>query len=237
MRFPRTFTSFSLVSLVLFGFGCKPPESLPDVGVRPRSAFGQANSPAPSAAATVPRPKPKSKADRDAAVTELLRALGNLGTTQSFRSQMIAETPNGSMSGDMAYVKDQGFHGKLRLPGPVETEVLVRDTGVWFKTGTSSFQNVTDTPQGLELGQLARSQFDVTQATSSIFSADTDLIDISNDRGCLLYVFERNVNEVTETNQFCLRDNVPIYISSATPDRRIEFRYRDFNAPITLPKP
>jgi hypothetical protein len=235
MRATHLFLAAGTMSLALFGFGCKKPDQLPDVGVRPStSAFG---TPVLPNAPVAPKPKPKPSAEREVAIANLSKALQALGQTNSFRSQLIAQTPNGSLTGDLEYTKTQGFHGKLRLPGPVDAEILVTDADVFFRTGTSSFQSIKDTQQGMELGQLTRAQFDVAQATSSIFTADTQLLDVREDFGCRLFVFERDINNTTETNQFCVKDGLPIYISSATPDRRLEFRYRDFNQPIQFPKP
>lgn len=219
----------AIVLLALGGFGCKKittyqyPPTAGGLG----ASKGTTNDENPLAATPT--------AD---AFDEVRRVVENLSHATSFRAHLILPTTNGSATGELEYQKDEGFHGTLQLPGSIMTELYAIGPDLWFRTHDSVWTNLKDTPQGAQTAETFRGAFTFGDVTSTLFLNDMKLVETTTDRdGCERYVFERGAAPNNETMQICVKNNLPVYISSVTSDAKFEIRYRDFGQKISLKAP
>ncbi len=221
----RFLLALSLLAVV--GFGCKPDPTLP-----PRPT--QALNPAP----TVLPPSTNSSAPKEDVAAVIRAALTKLEEQPSYRVTLVAETPAGVMTGDTAYVKGKGAHGKLLFPGQISTEFYELPDTLWFKVATSSWAKVTSTPETVEAIGFTKAQREYLGKNTGLLAEGTQFVEVRDDRGCRMYVLERESNDGRDTSQICIKDGLPTFLSGTSLSRKIELRIRDLgkDVPFNPPK-
>lgn len=244
---PRTRFSLLLVSLCLLafcGFGCKKQTgyrtyALPSSFTDARVPTADSSAPPP---ATIDPHKPKDvEHGTDPDIILLRQVMKNLMAASSFRANMTIPTDNGTLNGDIEFARGKGLHGVLHLPNQSTTEIYLVNQQILFRSGTSSWANLTNTTDGLRLASLFSSAFSLkADSTSTSISDSSRILNVSDDpSGCTLYTFEEPLLGTTsyETTKICVKDNLPQYFRIGTVNGDIVVTYRDFNTDIPVSSP
>lgn len=239
MSFSRFGIALLCSSLVLAGFGCKKPEARKDL----RNALAQAPAfTVPKITAPTPSPY-KSKGDTEGApeVMTVRQAVKNLAQADSFRATIIIPAPDGTARGEMEFVRGKGMHAGLSFPGAPGAEFYLKANQLVFRSGTSSWQNIGASEQGVQIRRLFQQAFPTVESTSTAFiSKSARFTSIKDDpsRNCKMYEF----NQYTLTGdkqrvKVCIQNSLPIYVSTPVADGDLETTYRDFNQTIPMDFP
>lgn len=235
----RPHLSFALLALLaLSGFGCKKtPTTTVILGrtntLAPIAADGTADAPA------LHVPQPTFNAVE--AVDYLRTVMRNFSQVRSFRASLKIPIGTGFATGQL---ESEGtkMHGKLQLPGPVMTELYLIDRDIWFRSGTSSWENLAGTAEGEQTANLLRNTFSLGGSASptSTIAENAVVTNITEDpSGCKLYVLNQPSQEGgNETIALCVKNDLPNFLSAQTPDgKTVEVRYWDYNRAFNLYAP
>ncbi|MDO8617387.1 MAG: hypothetical protein Q7N87_00610 [Candidatus Uhrbacteria bacterium] len=234
----RSFGWMILILLPLFGFGCKTDSNvkrpttsvdrLPVVTQQPITKPPVTPPPPPSATATSPD------------ILYLQQVMRNLLQVRSFRAAMMIPDPQGTVTGEIEFVRQTGLHGTLHLPLSITSEVYLIEKKIYFRTNTSTWVDLTATPDGQKAAELFRSAFSLSDKNTSLpVSGSAKMISITEDPSpCKLYTFLQNTSENQEQkNEICVRNDLPIRLRTFTAQGVVEVTYRDYNAPFELVSP
>jgi hypothetical protein len=230
-----------LLVLTLSGFGCKKRPAGPSVTQSLLESDQLTAFATPNPEPERPKYKSKEKGDRGTPpeVVEMRQTLRNLGETDRFRATMIIPAAEGKATGELEYVKSQGFHGTLSINDRFISEIYKIDDQLYFRHGTSTWQNLTNDDNA----KLAASGFEqalkLPDDPAGAIRDNTRITKTENDpSGCKAYDFWQINNEgQKETYRFCIKNGYPVSIIKKTRDGDLEIRYRDINATITLTTP
>lgn len=239
MSFSRLGFVLLCFTLVLAGFGCKKPEARKDL----RTALTQTPSlNIPKIAAPTPAAY-KSKGDTEGAPEVMIvrQAIKNLAQADSFRATLIIPAPDGKARGEMEFVRGKGMHAGLSFPGAPGAEFYLKTNQLVFRSGTSSWQDIGSSEQGVQIRQLFQQAFPTVESTSTTFiSKSARFLNIKEDkdRNCKMYEFSQyTLAGDKQRVKVCIQNSLPVYVSTPVADGDLEATYRDFNQTIPLDFP
>jgi hypothetical protein len=226
----------SLLALALTGFGCKSTE-------QPAS-----NQPAvPNAAATDTGSVAVSAPAANGVSRDVLYArqvLRNLSQANSFRASMTVPTASGPVSTNLDYNRTTGLSGTIQIPdgagGKQSADLYVNDKEIWFRQGTSSWQNLTNTEDGQNFRAVFQNAFNYQDRYQSTVADTASLTSKTDDpsAGCTRYAFTQPTNNGgTQTFTLCVSADLPVYLTIDGPFGQIEVHYRDVNGKVDVKKP
>lgn len=224
----------SFLSLALLGFGCKKPEAQPQVpnAVAPVDGSGSITPTAEQAAAGVTRD-----------VLYARQVLRNLSQANTFRASMVVPSAGGIINTQLDYNRTNGLMGKVTLPtssGPQTAELYANDTEIWFRDGTSTWQNLSDTEEGQGFRSIFQNAFGYQSQYQSTVSDTAKLLSKEEDTSanCTRHTFTQMVSTGSEQRfAICISADLPVYLTIEGPYGQIEVRYRDVNGTVDVKKP
>ncbi|MBM3204454.1 hypothetical protein FJZ48_00520 [Candidatus Uhrbacteria bacterium] len=242
-------------ALVLFGFGCK--KSAP-VGVVPEPIIHlqPVGTPVPLPKATPPSsatPEPKKPNVTtpspqtppahddysDQQIIYLRKVMANLNSASSFRADLTIPSDDNVASGTIEFVRSVGLHGLLSIGGSLQAEVYIVGADVLFRSNTSTWTNIGNTTEGAQVKQLFQSTLSGTDQAGITISETARFSPTKDDpSGCRLYSFTQYTPEGNKLPlKVCVKNDLPVSISSPAAGGTVEIRYRDFNQWITISPP
>lgn len=229
----KSILAASLLTLALLGFGCKKPDPQPTV---PNAAVPADNS------AAVPTPnQPAPGISRD--VIYARQVLRNLSQASSFRASMVVPSAGGIINTTLDYSRANGLIGKVTLPtnaGPQTAELYATDAEIWFREGTSTWQNLSNTEEGQGFRTIFQNAFGYQSQYQSTVSDTAKLTakDEDTSANCTRHAFIQTVGTGTEQRfTLCIAADLPVYLTIEGPYGQIEVRYRDVNGNVEVKKP
>jgi mevalonate kinase len=116
--------------------------------------------------------------------------------------------------GDLAAVVNAG----LTFPGAPGAEFYIKNNQLVFRSGTTSWQDISFNEQGAEIRRLFQQTFPSSEATSTTFiskSARFTSIKDDRSRGCKMYEFTQyTLQGEKQKAKVCIKDSVPVYVST-----------------------
>ncbi len=233
------------LALSFLGLGCKEPSYNGTVGTDWR---GVIQDPPKSAVTTLTTPVEDAKPFYDVVipvppeVSILRQAMRNLVSAKSFKATITLPPGEGQSTPTqalLAFNRDQGFRGVIAITPELKSEIHVIDEQVYFRANTSSWQNVSDTREGLRLRAFFQVAFPNKLGTKQILVSDSARIeDIRDDKsGCRQYTYTEVVpgGDIVKTIA-CIKDGFPTFIINEYAEGNTEVRYSDINQPIDTDK-
>jgi hypothetical protein len=230
----KSILAASLLSLALLGFGCKQPETQPQVPNAVAPVDGSGSTQAPTS-------QPAPGVSRD--VLYARQVLRNLSQANTFRAAMVVPSAGGIINTTLDYNRANGLIGKVTLPttaGPQTAELYANDTEIWFRDGTSTWQNLSNTEEGQDFRTIFQNAFGYQSQYQSTVSDTAKLTSKDEDTSanCTRHAFTQTV--VTGAEQrftLCIAADLPVYLTIEGPYGQIEVRYRDVNGNVEVKKP
>ena len=233
----RVYLVAPLLAVALFGFGCKSTD-------KPSDQVPNAVSPVDSGAkASVPvvNPTPVGVSPDVLYARQVLR---NLSQANTFRASMIVPTATGRVSTNLDYNRDGGLYGSIEIPGENGTtqsaNLFANDTEIYFRQGTSSWQNLSNTEDGKNFQAVFQNAFNYQNRYQSTVADTATLTSKTDDpaAGCSRYAFTQPTgNGGTQTFTLCVKADLPVYLTIDGPFGQIEVRYRDINGKVDVKRP
>lgn len=220
-----------LLTLALFGWGCRKPvktEPIPN-------AVAPSNAPAPN---TEPTPQGIS---RD--VLYARQVLRNLSEARAFRAAMVVPSAGGIINTNLDYNRASGLIGRITIPtsdGPQTAELYANEGDIWFKQGTSSWIDVSNTAEGKNFNAIFQKAFGYQGQYQSTVAENAQLISKDEDAnaGCTRHAFTQITNTgAAQKFTLCVKQDIPVYLTIDGPYGQIEIRYRDVNGNVEVKKP
>ncbi len=234
----RPYLSFAALALLaLSGFGCKKTSTTAVILGRTNPLAQIADNKADAPTLRVPQPTFNAVEAAD----YLRTVMRNFSQVRSFRASLKIPIGTSFATGQL---ESEGtkMHGKLQLPGPVTTELYLIEKDIWFRSGTSSWENLAGTAEGEQTANLLRNTFSLGGSSSptSTIAENAVVTQITEDpSGCKLYVLNQPSQEGgVETIALCVKNDLPNFLSAQTPDgKTVEVRYWDYNRAFNLYAP
>ncbi len=242
----RSFAYLSmLLGLSLFGFGCKQPSYKTDQPTNWRGLIQGAPLAKPAVKrAVAPSVDRKPFFDKitplPLELPVLRQALKNLATATSFRATLILPPADGqtvTMQGELTFNRNQGFLGTIRITPHITSEVRVTDNEVLMRAGTSTWQSIGQTPDGIKLRLFFQIAFPGQARPNQPLVSDSARILVIKDdpSGCRAYTYTEILPDGDRgKTTLCIQDSLPSYIINEYPEGNTEVRYRDINQPIDI---
>lgn len=165
----------------------------------------------------------------------LRRVFMNFGRLSSFRADLQIPTDIGIATGSISFVKNEGMEGTLHLPNAIETHVRLRDGRVHFRTATSTWADITDQEDGKHIMALLEESLNLDDRVDAYIPSHAVVTGITRDpEGCRLYRLDVSRGVAPQNVHICLREEMPVRLSTETSYGTAILRYRDFNKPIVI---
>lgn len=228
----RTLLAAPLLALALFGFGCRKPDAT--------------QPPVPNAATPSNLPTPASEATPQGVSRDVLYArqvLRNLSESRAFRAAMVVPSANGVINTNLDYNRLTGLIGRVTIPtadGPQTAELYANEGEIWFKQGTSTWVDVSNTNEGKNFNAIFQSAFGYQGQFQSTVADNARLLSKDEDQnaGCTRHAFTQTVNTGAEQRfTLCVKQDIPVYLTIEGPYGQIEIQYRDVNGSVIVQKP
>jgi len=221
-------------SLILFGFGCKKPAA-PKMytdfeAMMPKTPALVQKTTAPAAA-----PTPTKTADPNAYY--LREVMKNFDRVKSYKAVVTIPTPDGPVTGNIEFVRTTGLHGLLLFSQNRKTEIYLLGEDIYFRVNTSSWENLSATPEGKQVSVLFQSAFSLgDNGSAAILPESARVVGTANDpSGCRLFLVASDSPQVPL--QICVKNDLPVRVTSPASAGPVEVRYSDYDKPITLVAP
>lgn len=230
-----------IASLLLFGFGCRKTNTIDTESLRESPSIVK-----PTKKIDIPpKPptKPRSAYTEHAPAPEIFyirQAWRELVGIDTFRARFTLPSASGNVTGSMEYSRDEGVHAEMNLGKQGTSELYILYGDVYFRSNSSTWENVTNTPDGDKLAQFFRIAFPGKNSTSTIFISDSaTILEIKDDpRGCKQYSYsEFSAERGKEVSRLCIKNNLPMIMNKVYPDGETEIVYFDYNAPLKIGSP
>ncbi|MSR85068.1 hypothetical protein EXS71_01335 [Candidatus Uhrbacteria bacterium] len=240
MKKSLTLLAAFIFGLTLFGFGCKKDTAMNKASI---NSFDQ-----PATTSTQPIKKPTTPTQPTPAapapssdILYLKQVMKNLLQVRSFRASMSVPSTDGTLTGEIEFVRQGGLHGTLNLPGQITSEVYLLGQDIFFRTGTSTWINLSAKPEGKKAAELFQSAFSLNADETSIpISNSARVLGISDDpQGCKLYTITQSKSDGSgpQQSQICVKNDLPVYLKAPGDQGIVQVSYRDFNTDIKLNPP
>ncbi len=239
MSFRRSFVFGALISgLMLTGFGCKKIDTNRP-NVTGNLGNGQITLPTISVnTKATEEPKREIKPERKphAEILRLRDVMKSFQKSQSFRADITIGGPDG-VKGEIAYNQPNGMFGKLMLKNGFTSELAVKDKRVAVRNGTSTWQEITDTPESQYIANLFESITNRAGSEPLYPDENARYTSVKDDpRGCKLHSFSQFMGNVGSYQpiQLCVANGLPVYFSIPSQDGLIEIVYKDIDQPVQV---
>lgn len=170
----------------------------------------------------------------------LREAFRNLARAKSFRANLILPAGTGQSQptqGEIIFDHEKGLRGKIIISPTIKSDLLLLKETVYFRSGTSTWQDITNTAEADRLQHFFRVAFPGEMRPNQVFVSDSArVLEVKDDPlGCKRYTFDEIMpNGEREQTMTCLQNNVPIYIINQYAEGSTEVRYRDLNQPVEI---
>ncbi|MFA6429923.1 MAG: hypothetical protein WCV84_05520 [Patescibacteria group bacterium] len=169
----------------------------------------------------------------------LRQVMKNFANVNSFRVTFTIPGKSGLVQGTAEFQRDQGLHGIFQVPNAQNTEMyLVKDL-VYVRAGTSTWLNLTDSPEGQTAKEALASVFSSTNTDNRLYIDKKATVQTSEDpRGCKMHAITQHISGLgKQTIQLCIKNDLPMIISMILPEGPLEMSYTDFNQRMELNPP
>ena len=228
----------ALLSLTLTGFGCKK-ETLPRLNT---AAWpnGRVQLPTLSvdSAPTQPTPivrQPDVEWKNDPNLIRVRAAMSQLNQSDTYRATL--HLGGTGVIGDIAYNRKYGIYGTLTTQHGVNVDIAIQGNRVAVRDSTSTWQDVSDTPEGDQVQNLFSSLLNQQKNEVAFPTGNARYASQEDDqtRGCHMYHFRQFMGDRGfQPLQVCLKDGLPSYFSLQTADGLVEIEYRDVDKPVEV---
>ncbi|MEI7512648.1 MAG: hypothetical protein WCK01_04290 [Candidatus Uhrbacteria bacterium] len=233
----RTFLIAPLLTIALFGFGCKSTEA-------PAPQIPNAVVPNDSAPVSVPVPTSTTPVGVSPDVLYARQVLRNLSQANSFRASMKVPTANGRVATNLEYSRTGGLSGSIEIPGDngatQTANLFANDSEIWFRQGTTTWQNLSNTEDGKNFQAVFQNAFNYQNRYQSTVADTATLTSKTDDpvEACSRYAFNQPTgNGGTQTFTLCVKADLPVYLTIDGPFGQIEVHYRDINGNVEVKRP
>ncbi len=231
----RSLLLLPLLGLALVGFGCRQPETSPQVpnAVTP---INGGNTQTPTANAPT-----DAGISRD--VLYARQVLRNLNQASAFRASMVVPSAGGIINTVLDYNRLNGLIGRVTVPtdsGPQTAELYANDTEIWFRDGTSTWQDLSNTEEGRSFKAVFQNAFGYQGQYQSTVADNARLLSKEEDTSanCTRHAFIQTLNTGSEQRfTLCAAGDLPVYLTIEGPFGQIEVRYKDVNGNVEVKKP
>lgn len=229
-----------LGSLALTGFGCKKIDtSRPNM--TSLQASGQVKLPTISVETKTEQvTAPKERGPGKQPHPEILRlreVMSSFQKSQSFRANITIGGPEG-IKGEIAYNQSKGTFGKLTLKNGFTTEMALYNDRVAIKSGTSTWSEISDTPEAENIATLFKA---ITNRgnTEPIYPSKNARYGSAKDdsaRNCKMHSISQYMGNLNSFQplEICVANGLPLYFSIPSEDGTIEIEYRDIDNPVEV---
>jgi len=242
---PRPVFLCLLLALPLLGFGCKEPNYNNNQASNWRGVIQDTPK---NTSKTSPTPPPTAR--RTTIDTEtptapevfiLRQALSSLASADSFRAKLILPPVEGGttpITGELLFDRNRGFRGTIDVNPQLKSDVFVINEEVYFRANTSTWQNITNQPEGARLRAFFSIAFPSEKGAKTTRVSDkARILDISEDQAqnCRRYTYSEIVpnGDLVKTN-LCIKDGLPTYITNEYAEGNTEVHYSDVNQAIDI---
>ena len=229
-----------LGSLALTGFGCKEIDtSRPNM--TSLQARGQVKLPTISVN-TKPEQtaQPRVRKPEKQPHPEILRlrdVMSSFQKSQSFRANITIGGPDG-VKGEIAYNQSKGTFGRLSLKNGFTTEMALLGNRVAIKSGTSTWSEITNTPEAQNISKLFQSIINRGDSQPVYPSKSARYGSAKDDpaRGCKMHSVSQYMGNLNSYQplEICVANGLPLYFSIPSEDGTIEIEYRDIDKPVDI---
>jgi len=167
-----------------------------------------------------------------------------LSQAKTFRAVMNVPTANGQVATSLDYNRDSGLYGTIQIPsagGAAQSANLyASDKEIWFRQGTSTWQNLTNTQDGKNFQAVFQNAFNYQDRYQSTVADTATLTSKTDDpsAGCSRYAFTQPTgNGGTQTFTLCVSKDLPVYLTIDGPFGQIEVHYKDVNGNVEVKRP
>lgn len=170
----------------------------------------------------------------------LEQAVKNFRASKTFRASISQPTVQGTVTGEVEYVKPMRLHAILTPPDKQILELLIIGGTVYVRTGKETWE-MTNNAFAKTYGQAFFSSMLASDDTLASFGiADDATIVVKNDNGkrCKLYQTQYKQEDKDLSIQFCLNSDGQIgYMVTETKDGTVTAVYKDYNAMFLIERP
>ncbi len=226
-------------ALALTGFGCRPPNA--QQAAAPSTVSGTPTPSTPTFDPNAPWPKDSEGPSAEGLIAR--QALRNLAIAKTYRADMEVPTTQGTVKASADVNKDQGILGRLEVPTPqgqLISEVYISGQVILFRQGTTTWSDISKTPDGTSLSNLFQNALAPNGTdVSAIVANSARTVDISDDpQGCKRYT----LTQVADDGQrfpyrICIKNDLPVYLTLATGAGNMTISYKDINGAVEVKKP
>ncbi len=226
----KSFLAFFFVSLALLGAGCFKSKS------EQQSVLPQA-SPAVTNDTKVKATEAPKAADPKA---ELLAAFEHFKQAKSYKVKYTMPTPQGTLTGTLAYAMPNRFQGTMELSPETKTDVVLVENSLYMRSNNAAWVDISSSPtakQTIETMKLAVS------GDQGISSSNTDSwsVDSKNEdaqRGCWDYsVRIKTANNPDRIVSICVKDGYPKYLKLDSAKGEMDIEYLEYNTVFIIERP
>lgn len=230
---PKALLFLSLVSLALFGWGCKKKT---DAGMNATTTGFVSN-------AYLPPEKP-GESENAANIRELREAISNFQNVRTFRAKIQVETTAGQVSGQLDVMKPDRFHGTMQVPGEKgkteSSEVVGVGEMFYIRVSPTQWAYVKTPEKAKALTEAFRSTVDGQDSVLMTVVPDTATVSkmINASRACTQYDTTVTDKEgATFKLSVCVDKGLPKRIEVQPEKGMAAIEYFDYNRLITIERP
>lgn len=239
MPFPRTFfLGVLLSSLALVGFGCKKIEHM---NGNTTATLANRDVLLPTISVKTPVAKPiepeKPRKQPHPEVLRIRELMTSFQKSTSFRAKMRIGG-EGGIQGDIAYDQEKGTYGKLMLGNGLTSEMVLYQERVAIKNGTSTWSEITDTPEAAQIMELFKAVTNRATTEPLYPARNARYVSAADDetRGCKMHNLSQFMGNLGgyQPIAFCIANRLPVYFSVPSEDGLVEVEYRDIDKPVEV---
>jgi len=241
MLFRRSlFLGVLLCGLMLTGFGCKKIDTS-----RPNMVAGRANSQVILPTISVdtkpqqPVPQKERKPERqpDPEILRLREVMSSFQKSKSYRANLTIGGANG-IKGEISYSQPNGLFGRLMLKNGFTTEMALQNNRVAVRSGTSTWGEITGTPEADQIATLFKSITNRGSVEAVYPSRNARYGSAKDDaaRGCKMHTLSQFMGDLGgyQPVNICVANGLPLYFSIPSENGLIEIEYKDIDRPVDV---
>ena len=236
---------YLLLALPLLGFGCQAPNYAGQQASNWRGVIQDTPKAAVKTSPTPSAPPRRKSIDTETPTAPevfiLRQALSNLASADFFRAKLLLPPVEGGttpVTGELLFDRRRGFRGTIDISPQIKSDVFVLNEQVYFRANTSSWQNITEQPEGARLRAFFAIAFPNEKGTKTTRVSDkARILDISEDQAqaCRRYTYSEIVpnGDVVKTI-LCVKDGLPAYIINEYAEGNTEVHYSEVNQTLDI---
>ncbi len=222
MKRPSSALGIFLVTLALFGLGCKK---------------GTPNSTISTPKHIVPFVQPSPVLEPHEAVRE---AVKNFQQVKSFRANVSITTDQGTLAAKLEFMKPNRFRGNVDLGKNGKAELIVVDDSLYMKVNDQKWMALSNKKGSKTIGETMKNALNGDANLQNLgLDPKVDIVKSRDDKNsCDRYTTKlKTADGNTSDVQLCIAAGLPTQLDITTPQGPVHIEYYDYNTVFLIEKP